>query len=266
MKKSLVSLLYKTLPNPLYRKLKNTWRFLRYEQFRHLLVLQKKYVATHGLVVSGGPFEGLLYVPDAIGSILLPKLIGSYEYILHETVTNIVGGIKPEKIIDIGVAEGYYLIGLGKNLPGTSLVGYDIDTRALDLTRKLYKKNGLSNQLTLHNETTPESLEGELAPNTLLICDAEGFEKEILDPTLVPALKTTPYLLIETHDCKIAGVTEVLKERFRATHSITEIPFSLVPQNEFDFLQDLSAAEYEAIAHERGDLEQKWLWMELLNN
>src|SRR5437763_947178 len=53
-----------------------------------------------------GPFAGMRFVNDAVGSAYIPKLLGTYENELVAQVERICS-LKPDLIIDIGAAEGY---------------------------------------------------------------------------------------------------------------------------------------------------------------
>lgn len=53
-----------------------------------------------------------------------------------------------------------------------------------------------------------------------MLCDIEGAEKDLLDPTSAPALKGMD-ITVESHECLIPGVTQLLIERFKDSHQIT---------------------------------------------
>src|SRR5437016_2600251 len=86
------------------------WRLTkRYERLiRHV-------VARRGWVVQSGPFAGMLYVNQAVGSAHVPKLLGSYEAELHEIMRSVLTE-NYATIVDVGCAEGYYAIGLALRL------------------------------------------------------------------------------------------------------------------------------------------------------
>ena len=53
-----------------------------------------------------------------------------------------------------------------------------------------------------------------------MLCDIEGAEQELLNPELAPALKVMD-IIVESHECLIPGITQVLVDRFKETHQIT---------------------------------------------
>ena len=263
MKRTISTFLYEKLPHHTYISIQNGWRFIRFNQYRRLLRLEKKFISLHGFKIINGPFKDMSYISDSVGSILLPKLVGSYEYVLHKKINQIVNNLAPLTIIDIGVAEGYYLVGLGSKLPHAKLIGYDTDTKALSLTRKLYEINSLQNKLFLEDACTFESLKSHITPRTLIICDTEGFENKILDPKQFSELLQVEYLLVETHDIYVPGTKDRMIERFSGSHHVEEIVFKNIPKETYSFLDSLSNDDYSSIADERRDKNQVWLWMEL---
>ena len=66
-------------------------------------------VERYGSQVQSGPFRGLSYLPYATGSALLPKLVGSYEDHLHEVFATVLQN-KYDVVVDVGCAEGYYVV------------------------------------------------------------------------------------------------------------------------------------------------------------
>src|SRR6516164_10354166 len=62
------------------------------------------------LVVRSGPFEGLKYIKYSSGSPFLPKLLGNYEAVIGDWISDAIGK-QYDVIIDLGCAEGYYVVG-----------------------------------------------------------------------------------------------------------------------------------------------------------
>lgn len=225
--------------------------------------LQKRYVAKYisqnGLQVSNGPFAGLLYVSQAAGSSLLNKLIGCYEEPLHSYLEKIKLD-SYDTIVDIGCAEGYYLIGLGISFPHAHLVGFDSNSQALKLASLLAEKNNIGGRLQLKRTCTFETLEKSIVGETLLICDAEGFETEILNPILSPKLAQIKTIIVETHDHKKPGASDTVKNRFQSTHIIETITLTPANPDHYDFLRtQVDPAHLIHILKERTTKDQKML-------
>ena len=137
--------LKKILPKSAFLTIVSIWRktFSRFFVSDIHDIYTKKFLNENSLSVIGGPFAGMKYINESAGSTYLLKLIGCYESILHPYIEKYKKS-SFDTIIDIGCAEGYYLIGLGINHPYAHLIGYDIDKKALDLTKKLALVNNLN--------------------------------------------------------------------------------------------------------------------------
>jgi hypothetical protein len=55
-----------------------------------------------------------------------------------------------------------------------------------------------------------------------VFCDIEGGERDLLDPAIAPALGAMD-IIVESHECLIPGITQLLLERFSPTHDIEVI-------------------------------------------
>lgn len=212
--------------------------------------------------VQSGPFKGMQYVDMAIGSSYFHKLIGSYEAILHPTLEKLRHK-KFNTILDIGSAEGYYLVGFGRFYNEAHLVGFEIEEKGRSLTKEMYEMNHLKNKLTLLGEATAENIVPYITEKTLLVCDCEGGEMDILDPTVSPELLTVDTYIIELHDFLRPGIQESLTQRFKHTHHITIVPFTLANPKDFPFLASITSKKdlYE-LRRERGWQEQNWMVLE----
>ena len=63
--------------------------------------------------ILAGPFTGMRYRAQSTGSVLLPKLIGSYESELWPVFEKVRQGVY-DVFVDVGAAEGYYAVGVSK--------------------------------------------------------------------------------------------------------------------------------------------------------
>lgn len=232
--------LKKIAPIFLFNTIRFIWRktLLRlviYIRGEKNLIYKREFLAKFGYNVIGGPFKGLRYVEESISSSYILKLIGVYEEILHGTIENIKKR-NYTTIIDIGCAEGYYLIGLGLSIKNATLVGYDIEEKALSLTKKLYSINNLSNKIHLIKDCSASDLNQRIDNHTFLLCDAEGFEYEILNPIHVPSLSHVETFVIEIHDFAVPDIKETLIERFKKTHNIEVNTFKNGDPKKYPFL------------------------------
>ncbi len=169
------------------------------------------------LTVRGGPFRGMQYVERACGSHLLPKLAGTYEEPIHEWVLQARG--QYDRLVNIGCAEGYYAVGFAWAGLVPQVFAFDIDAQAIQVARTLAQKNGQSDRVTFGSRCDHEQLEQLISDRTLVLCDIEGAELELLDPERCPALVRAD-VIFEAHDCFVPGLSQTLIRRFLPTHRI----------------------------------------------
>ena len=185
----------------------------------------------HGLQVMGGPFQGMRYVNAAVGSALLPKLVGSYEAELHSILQSLPDDLY-ELVIDVGCAEGYYAVGLARKWPRAQVLAYDIDTHGQALCARMAGENGVAERVQVRGECDENTLRVLAGKRALLVSDCEGFELELLDPEQSPELRDCD-ILVEMHDFLGRPVCPVICERFADTHVITLI--DTAPRNPADY-------------------------------
>jgi hypothetical protein len=221
------------------------------------------FLKREGYVVHDGPFKEMEYIPDALGSALLPKLVGSYERELHGTLEKILTTTF-ETVVDVGCAEGYYAVGLAMHLPGSPKVyAYDINPEAQAACRELAAKNSVAAQVIIEGRCSPEELQKTLRGSSLVVCDCEGYELDLLDPASAPALAGA-WILVELHDQFRPGLTPELTERFRKTHRITLIDSEDRDPADYPVVGFLSPEQQKVAVSEFRQTKQQWAYMEPL--
>jgi hypothetical protein len=173
---------------------------------------------TDGRVVAG-PFAGLAYLADSVGSVFNPKLLGTYERELWPVLESLPA-LRLERVVDIGAAEGFYAVGLARWLD-CPVVAYEQNAGGRELLAGLAAANGVATRVTIRGRCERDDLAGALdtARRTLVVCDVEGFEDVLLDLAAVPDFAAA-WLLVETHDGQNPGVTARLAGRFAGTHAV----------------------------------------------
>lgn len=178
-------------------------------------------------VIRSGPFKGMkFYLPgesdsmirQLINSAIVTKLVGSFEEPIQGWIHDIAAK-KYDRIINVGSAEGYYAVGFAFTKVTPRIVAFDIVERPRQMLEKLATLNNVLPQIEINTLCDWNQLEKLSGPKTLVFCDIEGGEADLLDPVKVPNLKYSDFI-IETHDCLVPGVTNLLIERFRLTHQI----------------------------------------------
>jgi hypothetical protein len=185
--------------------------------------LRTLYEKLLGWQVLAGPFRGLRYVPEAIGSVHAPKLLGTYESELHPHIEALVTR-KPDVIINVGAGEGYYAVGLARRLKHARIIAFEADPRGQELTGRVAALNGVAPRVEVRGLCAVADLSLALrgAGRPAVVVDAEGAEGEILDPARAPGLARA-VILVEVHDFISSALGDLLLRRFAATHRHEEV-------------------------------------------
>jgi hypothetical protein len=199
---------------------------------------------------------------SSVGSTLYPKLIGSYERELHQTI----GGLLSENytdIIDIGCAEGYYAVGLGLKFTGANIYAYDTDRDARDLCAQMAKVNGIENRVTIEGACTAKDLANfKFAGKGLIVCDCEGYESFLFDENNISNLSGCD-LVIETHDFIDLNISTNLVKLFSDTHTIQAIKsiddIEKAKTYVYEETKELSLEERKALFREWRPSIMEWL-------
>ena len=237
----------------LYTQLQEAWTSRRIDR------ITREIVKRHGLVVLDGPFVGMRYVPQAAGSSLLPKLLGCYEAELHPTLASIFN-FNYKRVVDVGCAEGYYAVGLATRIPEARVFAFDIDMRARELCKELAKANGVADRVVVAGECTVEELATLLDDRTLMICDCEGCELQLLNPCSVPSLRVSD-VLVELHDFIDASITETILSRFAQTHDISLINSEERDPSSCPVLENFSDWDRRVAVAEFREEQMQWAFM-----
>jgi hypothetical protein len=212
----------------------------------------RKVTARLGLAVLGGPFEGMRLVPGYEENISSPilKLLGSYEQQLHRPI-EVAIEMEPKRIANVGSADGYYATGLALRLPGAIVHAYDLASTAREMTSETARTNGVAERVLVHGRCRHFR-----AGFDLLVCDIEGAEGDLLH---AEALSST-MVIVETHDHAVPGITEVLINRFAATHDVDLL--GSMEAERTALLAWLSERDIDiALDEMRAGTEQCWLVM-----
>jgi len=204
------------------------------------------------------------YIEQAFCSALFPKLLGVYERELHSVVEEACK-LPVDRAIDIGAAEGYYAAGLAFRRPELSVVAFEIDAAARELAEELVRRNGLDRQVTIRKGCAPADL-AEVTQKgvSLVVCDCEGAEAQLLDLGSAPGLAQS-YILVETHEFVVPGVTETLRRQFTPTHDIEEIWQEPRRREDFPltdwYIRRMQTIDLLGVMDEARPVRMQWLWM-----
>ena len=210
-----------------------------------------------------GPFQGMR-LPDHHCYIdsRFEKVFGAYEHELFPVIAALPSSpMQIDQVVVLGASDGFYAVGLSLLLPEASVIAYEMREHKRKALADAAALNQVMDRISLRGMATPECLSGVLQQGFgFVFCDVDGYEKELLDPQKTPELSRAS-ILVETHDCFVQGVCDLLKSRFAASHTIQEI-FMEGPN--FRFLPELAGLrmhEVEAMVGSERPMLQTWLWM-----
>ena len=238
----------------------SVYSYLQSRLGRHARIA-RRFIHTHGLTVSGGPFTGLQYTRRAAAGRIVTKLVGAYEEEVHAAVMAIVSA-EPRLAVNIGSAEGYYAVGLARLVPALVLHAFETEDDRRSRCAELARANGVGDRVIMHGSCTPFALMNVPGTPDLVICDCEGYERELLRPDLVPWLARAT-LLVELHDAFVPGTREALLERFAPTHRIVVIGETPRDPSRYSALDGMALSEAtEALDEYRRDRQGRSLHMQ----
>lgn len=184
-------------------------------------LIQNVVLQHQGTCVRQGVLKGLDFLPQSAEGCHVPKLLGCYEAPLQAHLQSAIAR-DYDIILNIGSAEGYYAAGLARAMPHTMIHAFDINAHARSATAKLAEKNSVGDRVALGGLFSPDDFERFSSCKTLVLCDIEGAEFELLDPDAAPALSRMD-IIVEAHDCFRPGLSRTLEKRFAETHDVTRI-------------------------------------------
>ena len=211
--------------------------------------------------VLNGPFAGMLYLNESVWGSITPRWIGSYESCLWHAVREIISK-RYSCIIDVGCAEGYYAVGLCRAVPQAAVYAHDMDPYSLAQAERLWKLNGCPGTLQTGRRLDARQLNRLGQPGSLLICDIEGGEMDLLDPFACAALLKMD-LLIEVHrlgDKDATTNAAILRQRFAPTHDISSFD-DTQRVRQLAGVSALDQATLDRAISEGRPYAQVWLWV-----
>ena len=197
-------------------QLNNALRLL--SKWRSVLI-QNTLLQHQGTIVQEGPLHGLDFLPQSAEGCHTAKLLGCYEQPLLPFIEQAIQTAYPV-ILNIGCAEGYYAVGMARRMPQTEVMAFDLNPAARQVCGELAAKNGVADRVTVGALFREEEFAIYAGQKVLVLCDIEGTERELLDPALAPDLEAMD-LIVESHECLVPGITQLLLNRFSPTHTIT---------------------------------------------
>jgi len=183
------------------------------------ILIANTLLENHGTTVMQGPLKGLDFLSTSSEGCHVAKILGCYEQPLQPFIETAIAS-QYDTVINVGCAEGYYAVGMAKRMPQTVVHAFDLDVAAQGKCAELAEKNSVRDRVVVGGEFLPSEFARYTNQNVLLMCDIEGGELELLNPSRWPALREMD-LIVESHECLHAGITAELVERFGSTHCVS---------------------------------------------
>jgi hypothetical protein len=202
------------------------------------------------------------YINEIVWGPIEPKWFGCYELELHNVIAE-AATKQYHTIIDIGSAEGYYSVGFALNFSDAGVFSFEIDPWARGQQRRLADLNRVSN-LTIRGFCTHKDIDAISCGRTLVICDIEGSEKELLDPSRALSLRASDCVveLHDTADFSMSEMVDLFIERFKFTHSIRLIEMEERVPVQLESSGTLPGEVDASLLDEHRSQRQVWLWMQ----
>lgn len=223
-------------------------------------IIANTVAARSGPVLSHGPFTGMHYAVEASEGAYTARRLGCYEASLAPVIETIVARNYP-LIIDIGCAEGYYAVGLARRMPAATVMARDASSKAQALCARLAQANGVADRVQVGGLLDCADLEICTRQPTVIICDIEGAEGELLNPAAAPGLLAAD-ILVEVHESMRSGLLALLTTRFAASHSVTRIDRKLDDAALPAWMEELSDMDRLLALWEWRAGPTPWLWMQ----
>lgn len=222
-------------------------------------LIENTVVSREGQHIRSGPFKGMNYGVRATEGARVARLLGCYEASLSPIIEQIIARAYP-LVIDIGSAEGYYAIGLARRMPNSRILARDESETARQACAGLADLNNVSERVEVGGLFSHADFEICRDNPTVVICDIEGAEHDLLRPDLAPGLKHAD-ILVECHERLSPGITPTLIQRFSDTHKITRIDRTLDVSALPGWMNDLSDMDRLLALWEWRGGPTPWLWM-----
>lgn len=226
--------------------------FKNYSKYRPYQRVSHRVFQHCNAKVISGPFRDMKYIKVAHGSVLAPKVLGTYEQELHSCIEEIIAH-NYHNILDIGCAEGYYAVGFALRCPHSNIYAYDVMFKAQKMCRKLAKANNCKN-IQVGGECSWQEIATLSEQDSFIFCDIEGAETYVFDPQKCPQIAKCDFL-IEMHDTANINISDELVKRFSDTHDVTIIHSQKRETNE---LVDFLKPQEQALALEELRGEECW--------
>lgn len=168
--------------------------------------ISKNIAKKFNYTVQNGIFKGLKIQEKqwwGIGDVAI-KCFGYYEIEVQNIIEKVQRENNLNTFIDIGGADGYFALGLVKNKIFEQSLIFEISSLGRKSIKNGSRLNQVEDRISIYGEATQFNLahilnENDIElKNTLLLCDIEGEEYNLINQDLLNFLRDS-YIIIELH-------------------------------------------------------------------
>ena len=156
----------------------------------------------HQCRIAYGPFKGIQISPEHASwgdGDLATKMLGVYEKVVLDKIVELSKSINGP-FIDIGAADGYYVIGATYAGLFQQAHAFEIDPQGQEAIRHNAEINGVADKIHIHSSADSAQLISLVKSheNALVLIDIEGGEFDLLDADTIDALRDCT-IIVELH-------------------------------------------------------------------
>lgn len=206
------------------------------EQLDNVIIAQSR------MRVMTGPFRGVKLTNDVTWSDgdLSPKLLGVYELEVQNHIQRLSVN-EYDAIINIGSADGYYAAGIGRLIKDVPIYCFEINENAHRVAQIVAQINGVGERVTQFGACEPDLLAqiSSKHKRLLVVCDCEGYEKNLFTDNTVFRAMAHSDIIIECHDLDDPDITGEILEKMMVSHFAKIVYSGARNPNDFGFLANL---------------------------
>ena len=190
--------------------------------FYNLTKNYNKFINSIGTNIINGPFKGMKYISESVGSCHMPKILGIYENEIYPTLLNFLSN--SDLFVDIGAAEGYYAVGSAIKYPNLNVIAFEMDKIGRQYISNLKKRNNVDNVEIRKKFSNVDffSIQKSAYNRITYLIDIEGEEINIFSK--YHNHFNNSYFIIEIHDRVSNNIESYLKRFFSNSHNTYLIP------------------------------------------
>ena len=190
--------------------------------FYNLTKNYNNFINSIGTNIINGPFKGMKYISESVGSCHMPKILGIYENEIYPTLLNFLSN--SDLFVDIGAAEGYYAVGSAIKYPNLNVIAFEMDKTGRQYISNLKKRNNVDNVEIRKKFSNVDffSIQKSAYNRITYLIDIEGEEINIFSK--YHNHFNNSYFIIEIHDRVSNEIESYLKRFYSNTHNTYIIP------------------------------------------